>query len=152
MVLAPDWPVQQRKADHMTDPRDAGALVLRITLGGLFLAHAGLKILVFTPAGTAAFFGSIGLPPALAYLTILAELVGGVALITGLYTRVVSLALVPLLLGTIFAVHGANGFFFNAPGGGWEYPAFWAAALVVQALIGPGAYVLRVPGRAAVTA
>jgi putative oxidoreductase len=37
-------------------------------------------------------------------------------------------------------VHIHNGFFFNAPGGGWEYPAFWALALVALALIGEGAY------------
>jgi putative oxidoreductase len=131
----------------MTDTRDYGALVLRVALGVLFLAHAGLKIFVFTPAGTAGFFGSIGLPPALAYVTILAEVAGGLALILGFAVRIVSLALVPLLLGTIAWVHGANGFWFTGQGGGWEYPAFWAVALVVQALIGPGAFALRLPKR-----
>jgi len=126
----------------MTDTRDYGALVLRVTLGLLFLAHAGLKIF-----GAAGFFGSIGLPPALAYVTILAEVAGGLALILGFAVRIVSLALVPLLLGTIAWVHGANGFWFTGQGGGWEYPAFWAVALVVQALIGPGAFALRLPSR-----
>jgi putative oxidoreductase len=136
----------------MTDPRDLGALVLRVSLGVLFLAHAGLKLLVFTPAGTAAFFGKLGLPPELAYAVIAAEGLGGLALIAGLWTRVVALALVPILLGTIVTVHGANGFWFSAAGGGWEYPAFWAVALIVQALIGPGAYALRLPRSTAVTA
>ena len=45
---------------------------------------------------------------------------------------------VPILLGAIVTVHFANGFWFNAKGGGWEYPAFWSLALFVQALIGGG--------------
>lgn len=121
---------------------ELAALILRVTLGVLFLVHAGLKIFVFTPAGTAQFFGSIGLPGFLAYLTIAAELLGGIALILGLQVRLVALALVPLMLGTIVFSHGANGFFFNNQGGGWEYPAFWTIALIVQALIGPGAAAL----------
>jgi putative oxidoreductase len=129
----------------MIDPRTApyAALVLRVTLGVLFLAHAGLKLFVFTPAGTAGFFGSIGLPPALAYLVIAAEVLGGLALILGLWTRIVAIALTPILLGAIFTVHGAAGFFFNNANGGWEYPAFWTVALFVQALLGEGAFALR---------
>lgn len=126
-----------------TTSRDLGALLLRSALGALFLAHLGLKLFVFTPAGTAAYFVHLGLPPWLAYVTMLAEGLGGLALILGIYPRLVALALVPLLLGTIATVHGANGFFFNDTGGGWEYPAFWALALVVQALVGDGALALR---------
>ena len=98
---------------------------------------------VFTPAGTAGFFGSIGLPPALAHLVMIAEVLGGIALIFGLWTRVVAVVLIPILLGAIFTVHGAAGFFFNNANGGWEYPAFWAVALLVQALLGDIAYALR---------
>jgi len=43
-------------------------------------------------------------------------------------------------------VHGAAGFFFTNPHGGWEFPAFWSIALIVQALLGDGAYALRIPG------
>lgn len=129
----------------MIDSRTASyaALLLRVTMGVLFLAHAGLKLFVFTPAGTAQFFGSIGLPGALAYIVMLAEIVGGIALILGIQTRWVALALMPILLGAIFTVHLAAGFFFNNPNGGWEYPAFWALMLAVQALLGDGAYALR---------
>jgi putative oxidoreductase len=129
----------------MIDTRTApyAALLLRLSLGGLFLAHAGLKLLVFTPAGTAKFFASVGLPPALAYATIIAEVVGGIALILGVWTRVVAVALIPILLGAIATVHGQAGFFFNNANGGWEYPAFWVIALVVQALLGGGAFELR---------
>jgi putative oxidoreductase len=129
----------------MVDTRTApyAALILRITLGILFLAHAGLKVFVFTPAGAAQFFGSLGLPPALAYLTIAAETAGGIALLLGFFTRWVSLALIPVLLGAIAFVHGPAGFFFNNPNGGWEYLAFWIAALVTQALLGDGALAVR---------
>ena len=129
----------------MIDNRTApyAALTLLIALGVVFLAHAGLKVFVFTPAGAAQFFGSLGLPPALAYLTIAAETAGGIALILGLYTRWVSLALIPILLGAIAFVHGPAGFFFNNPNGGWEYLAFWIAALVAQALLGDGALAVR---------
>ncbi|MGA2942917.1 MAG: DoxX family protein [Xanthobacteraceae bacterium] len=119
------------------------ALLLRVSLGGLFLAHAALKVFVFTPSGTAGFFASVGLPPALAYVTITAEVLGGLALILGVWTRVVAVALTPILLGAIFAVHGTAGFFFDNAHGGWEYPAFWIVALVVQALLGNGIYALR---------
>jgi putative oxidoreductase len=129
----------------MIDTRSApyAALILRVTLGLLFLAHAGLKVFVFTPAGAAQFFGSLGLPPALAYVTILAELVGGLALIVGFQTRWVALALVPILLGALVTVHGPAGFFFTNPNGGWEYLALWIVALVAQALLGDGAYAIR---------
>ncbi len=122
---------------------DLAATILRVSTGGMFLAHAWLKPAVFTPAGTAAFFESLGFPGFLAYLVIAAELVGGVALIAGLWTRWVSLALVPVLLGSIYAPHGAAGFFFDSQGGGWEFPAFWAIALVAQSLLGDGAFALK---------
>ena len=135
----------------MIDPRTApyAALLLRITLGGLFLAHAALKLFVFTPAGTAQFFASLGLPPALAYATMAAEVLGGMALIVGLHTRVVAIALTPVLLGAIATVHAHAGFFFTDANGGWEYPAFWIVALLVQALLGNGAFAVSAPRNSA---
>ncbi len=121
---------------------DLAATILRISHGILFLAHAGLKLFVFTPTGTAAYFESLGFPGALAYLVIAAEVLGGVALILGAWSRWVALALVPVLLGSIYAPHGAAGFIFSNQGGGWEFPAFWTIALVVQSLLGDGAFSL----------
>lgn len=121
---------------------DYAALLLRVTMGISFIAHAWLKYAIFTPAGTVQYFQSIGLPGPLAYIVMAAEFFGGIALILGLWTRWVSLALLPILLGAIFA-HAGNGFFFMSPNGGWEFPAFWAVALAVQALIGGGAYALK---------
>lgn len=128
----------------MNDARQTAtaALLLRFSLGTMFVAHALLKYFVFTLPGTAQFFESLGLPGAFGYATFAAELVGGMLLILGVQTRIVALALVPVLLGATWA-HAGNGWLFNAPKGGWEYPAFWTITLIVQALLGDGAYALR---------
>lgn len=129
----------------MTDSRTApyASLLLRLALGTLFLAHFSLKFFVFTPAGTAKFFASLGLPGGLAYLTMAVELVGAIALILGIYSRIVAIVLIPILLGAIFTVHGPAGFFFTNPNGGWEFPAFWIVGLLALALTGDGKYALK---------
>ncbi|HEY3537403.1 MAG TPA: DoxX family protein [Trinickia sp.] len=119
------------------------AFVLRVSLGILFLAHAGLKIFVFTLPGTAEFFQSIGLPGFMAYLIALLEVVGGVALIVGFYASWFALPLALDLLGAIVTVHGKNGWLFTNKGGGWEYLVLWIVALVVQFLIGDGAWSVK---------
>ncbi len=119
-----------------------GAALLRWSLGVLFLVHGLTKLLVFTPAGTAAYFQSLGLPGALGYVALVLELTLAAALLLGVYARWVGLLGVPLLLGTIVSVHGANGFSFANAGGGWEYPAFWALALLVLFCIGDGKWTL----------
>jgi len=123
------------------------ALILRVSLGILFLAHVGLKIFVFTIPGFVGFFASLGLPSILAYLVIVLELVGGVALILGIYAPWVALPLAAEMLGTIFLVHGANGWLFTNKGGGWEYPAFWTVCLIVLYLLGDGAMALKPAAR-----
>jgi len=127
----------------MIDSRSApyAALTLRVALGAMFIAHALLKLFVFTLPGTVQFFQSLGLPGALAYLTFAAELVGGVLIVLGLGTRWVAALLIPILLGATWA-HASNGWVFTAPNGGWEYPAFLSAAALAQALLGDGAYAL----------
>jgi putative oxidoreductase len=118
------------------------ALLLRLCLGAMFIAHALLKWRVFTIPGTIKFFQSLGLPGWFAYVTITAELGGAACLILGVFPRVVALLLVPLMLGTIVTVHGKKGWLFSNPDGGWEYPAFWAAALLALFLLGDGAATL----------
>jgi putative oxidoreductase len=124
--------------------------LLRMSLGAMYLSHSILlKLLTFGFAGTAGFFVSLGLPAWLAYVTIVAEAVGGTLLVLGWHTRVVALALIPTLLGAIIWVHAPNGWVFSAKGGGWEYPAFLIVASVTLALLGDGAYALshRARGR-----
>ena len=81
-----------------------GALLLRLGLGVMFIAHALLKYFVFTLPGTAQFFGSLGLPPVLGYAVFAAELVGGVLLVLGVYARQVALALVPAVAARLGAM------------------------------------------------
>ncbi|SFH98396.1 putative oxidoreductase [Bosea sp. OK403] len=119
-----------------------GALGLRIALGLMFIAHAYLKLVIFTPAGFAGFLGQVGLPAFLAWPIMLAELFGGLAILTGFYGRYVSILLLPVLLGALM-VHAPNGWVFNAPNGGWEYPAFLALAALAHGLIGDGALALK---------
>lgn len=116
-----------------------GAFVLRLALGVMLLAHAALKVFVFTVPGTVGFFASLGLPAAAAYLTIAAEVLGGLALLAGFRTRLVALAVLPVLLGALWA-HSGNGWVFSAPKGGWEYPLFLAMAALVQSLLGGGSF------------
>lgn len=123
---------------------DFAAFALRVASGALFLAHAWLKLSVFTIAGTVGYFESLGLPGFFAYLTILAELVGGVALILGVGTRLAALALIPVLVGATWA-HAGNGWLFSADGGGWEFPLFWTLVQGVIATLGSGAFALRIP-------
>ena len=124
-----------------------GAALLRTGLGAMFISHSLLKYFVFTLPGNAQFFESLGLPGALGYVTFAAELVGGVLLIAGYYTRVVAFALVPFLIGATWA-HSGNGWLFTSPNGGWEYPAFLTLAALALGFIGNGALV-RAPGLAA---
>lgn len=121
-----------------------GALLLRLTLGVAFLAHGLMKVFMFTIPGTVAYFESIGYPGIFAYLVILAEIGGGLLLILGVQVRLVALLLLPTMIGALLE-HTGNGWVFSAEGGGWEYPVFWIAALLAQALLGPGAYALRIP-------
>jgi len=126
----------------MAPSTSLGLLLLRLSLGLMYLAHAGLKLFVFTLPGTAQFFVGQGLPGALAYVVFAAEAVGGALLLLGVYPRQVALALVPILLGAAW-VHAPNGWVFNATGGGWEYPVFLAVASIVLWLAGDGAAALK---------
>lgn len=122
--------------------QDYAATLLRLSLGILFLAHAGLKIFTYTMAGTVAYFESIGLNAAAAWLTVGGELLGGIALLAGVMTRWASLGLAVIAFGAIYP-HAGNGWVFSAPGGGWEFPLFLGITALVQALLGPGTFALK---------
>ena len=129
----------------MIDTRTApyAALILRVSLGVLFLAHGlWMKVLTFGIPGTVGYFESLGYPGFFAHLVILGEVGGGLALILGLWTRTISVLLLPIMIGATLQ-HIGNGWVFSNPNGGWEFPVFWIAALIVQALLGPGALALK---------
>lgn len=126
----------------MSTPAQSGLTLLRVALGAMWIAHALLKWFVYTLPGTATFFESVGYAGFLAYPVFAAELLGGAALVLGLYARQVALALVPVLLAAA-RVHAPNGWLFTNPGGGWEFIAFLVAASVALWLAGDGAWSLR---------
>lgn len=129
----------------MTDVKTTtpyAALLLRVSMGVLFLAHGGLlKLGTFGLAGTMGFFGSLGYPPIFGAIVTFAEIGAGIALIAGVGVRTVSLLSIPILVGATIQ-HLPNGWMFGNPRGGWEFPAFWTAALAVQAGLGAGAHAL----------
>ena len=118
--------------------------LLRVTSGALLLTHGLIKLLAFTPAGTAGFFDSIGFPGFPAYPVMAGEIGLGLALIFGFMTRLAALAALPIMIGAIVP-HAANGFTFSNTGGGWEYPVFWTIVLAAQAMLGDGAYAIGNP-------
>ena len=126
--------------DNRTTP--FAAFILRIALGTMFLAHGLTKLLVFTPAGTAGFFQSVGFPGFLAYPIIAFEILGGIMLLLGVYARwIAAVAAIQLFFAS--TVHFGNGWSFTNPNGGWEYPVFLSVSALAIALLGDGAYALK---------
>jgi putative oxidoreductase len=146
VLSSPPRAVSSQAAPAAVSSTSTGLLLLRLSLGTMWIAHALLKLLVFTLPGTAQFFASVGYPGALAYPVFAIELLGGLALVLGIYARQVSLLLVPVMLAAAW-VHVPNGWVFNAKGGGWEYPVFLAVSSVVLWLAGDGAFAVRRSGR-----
>ena len=126
--------------NHGTAPY--GVTLLRVSLGLMWIAHALLKLLVFTLPGAALFFSSHGFPGFLAYPVFFVELLGGLALVFGVYARQVSLALVPIMAAAAW-VHLPNGWVHTSPNGGWEYPVFLTVASIALCLLGDGALAAR---------
>ena len=127
--------------DYKTAPY--AALLLRVGSGVLFLVHAGAKIFVFGLPGTIKYFAFLGLPDWMAYSVFALEGLGGLALILGIYARLVAIPLVIELLGTIVSVHWGIGLLSSNKGAGWEFPAIWIVALLAMVLLGEGPFALR---------
>ncbi len=119
-----------------------GAMVLRLGLGIMWIAHALLKWFVFTIPGFAAWLETQGIPGFMAWPVFLLELIGGVMILIGLYGRYVSVVLVPVLLVAAWT-HVPNGWLHINEGGGWEYPIFLVMASIVHILLGDGRFAIR---------
>lgn len=126
-----------------------GPTVLRLAVGAIFAAHGAQKLFGIWggggPSGTAAFFNQLGLTPAypLAVFVGLVELLGGLLLIAGAFTPIVSAVLMLDMLVAVWTVHLPYGFFLNwtsAPGQGhgYEFNLVLIAALVALMLMGAG--------------
>lgn len=118
-----------------------GTTLLRLTVGGIFAAHGAQKLFQMTPAGVAGFFGQIGIPfPELnAYFVIALELIGGIAMITGLGTRILGALFTVVMAVSIVTVHGPNGFFLP---NGYEFVLLVLVASATLVIQGAGAFAL----------
>ena len=132
-------------AAHMTTTVSAAALILRITLGGMILAHGLNKLFGGGRIpGTARWFESIGMKPGIlnAWAACLTELGCGVLLILGLLTPLACAGLVALMTVAIVTVHRKNGFFVFNPGQGVEYCGVVALAAIALGGLGGGRWSL----------
>ncbi|NGM83197.1 DoxX family protein [Paenibacillus sp. 7124] len=94
-------------------------VLMRVVLGILFLAH-GISKLQMGLGNVAGWFGSIGLPEFLAYVVAAIELIGGILLILGLFTRYVSVVLIIVLVGAVFTAKLSAGLLGNGQAAGYE--------------------------------
>ena len=122
--------------------RDCGLTVLRVGIGIIFFAHGYLKLFKMGIGGTAGFMGHLGIPAptVVAWFSALAETLGGLAFILGIFTLPFALALVVDMAGAIYYAKRGGGLF--APKG-YELELSLLLASVAIALGGPGAHSLR---------
>jgi putative oxidoreductase len=118
---------------------EIAAFLLRISLGVMWLAHAGLKFFVFTISGFAGWLENQNLPSFAAWPVFLMEVIGGILILLGVYGRYASLILLPIM-AVAMSTHIHNGWAHTSAGGGWEYPLFLIIASVVHFLLGDGKY------------
>jgi uncharacterized membrane protein YphA (DoxX/SURF4 family) len=109
---------------------DIGLLLLRVVLGLVFLVHGRAKFQGGIEK-TVGFFATLGLPGFLAYVVAVIELVGGLLMILGLGTRVISALFALVMLGAILTAKLSAGFL-----GGYELDLILLAASVCLLLAG----------------
>ncbi len=129
------------KPHNQTSQRFA-TTILRFALGSVFFLHGLQKLVVYGVGGTAGSFADMGVPlPALtAAFATFAELLGGLALLLGMFTRYAAGLLTVTMLGALLTVHIGAGFFLP---NGFEYVLVLLAGSVALALSGPGALALE---------
>ena len=134
----------------MSTSNDVTFTILRLVLGVVFFAHGAQKMLGWFGGygfhGTMGFFEHLGMPAPVAFLVICTEFFGGLGLIVGLLTRIAALGIGVEMIGAIFMVHLANGFFMNwfgnQKGEGFEYHLLVIAMAAALLLRGAGAFSL----------
>ncbi len=131
----------QTSASATTTRLDLALAILRLVVGAVFVAHGGQKLFVYGLEGVAGSFGQMGVPAAglVGPLTAFVEFFGGLALVTGLLTRLAGLGLALTMLGAILIVHLAGGFFLPS---GVEFALALFGGAAALALAGAGRYSL----------
>lgn len=138
----PDGPRHQRSRPVWNSGTDLGLLVLRLVLGGAFIAHGCQKLFgLFGGPGIDGFAGALrgfGYQQAgvLSLVTGVTELTGGSLVVLGLFTPLGAAGLLGIMVNTI-ALKWGNGF-FASPGGGFELDLALAAMASALVLGGPG--------------
>lgn len=130
--------------DEVSTPPIA-ALFLRVCLGLMFIAHLYWKF-SRQAGGVVTWWSNFranGYPWFVPYYALSAEILGATLLIPGIHTRWVCLYALPLMLGAAHFWFVRKGFFFTT--GGCELPLVWAVMLLVQSILGDGAYALNAP-------
>jgi len=114
--------------------------LVRVIVGAMFLMHVSVKFKLGAATVAANIFAKNGIEPALmwAYVIMALELIGGVCLIIGLFTRFFAAALAIEMLVALLFVHLAKG--YAAGGGGYEYVLLIGAVCFVFAIRGGGPY------------
>jgi putative oxidoreductase len=116
----------------LTPYRKYGLVLLRIGLGALFVVYGWNK--VSDISGFQGMLDGMGMG-FMAWPVALIELLGGIALILGVFTRIAGLLLAAVMLVAIVQVHLANGF---AGDGGWGFRFVFMMAALALALMGGG--------------
>jgi putative oxidoreductase len=119
-----------------------GLTILRVVVGIVFLAHGAQKLFGFGLGGIIGGFTQMGIPlPSIAAPVVtFVELLGGIALILGLFTRIAAILLAIDMLGAIIFVHGKQGFFLPT---GFEFAFTLLAANIALAIAGAGEYAIE---------
>ena len=114
-----------------------GMLPIRIAVGLVFLMHGGQKLFVFGVAGTADIMMKLGIPlPTLAAVVVITvELLGGLAILLGVFARTAGALLAFEMVVAILVARIHGGFF--APYG-YEFELTLLMACLTFALAGPG--------------
>lgn len=125
--------------------------ITRLVVGSVVLSHGVQKLFGWFGGygfeGTMGFFThTVGLPYVLGVLIILAETIGMLALIAGLFTRFLSIAVVLIMLGAIITTHAQFGYYMNWSGAlkgeGFEFHILLIALSLVNTVNGAGAWSL----------
>ena len=125
--------------------RDISYFLVRVAAGGMLLVHGVAKLMYGTVASfAAASLARRGIEPALplAYVVWALETIGAICIMIGLFTRFFAVAAGIQFTIIVFVAHWPNGFWWNRPGGGWEYPLLWGLMFAAIALRGGGPYSL----------